>query len=78
MAAALVIGGIGGYTIKGLTEAQGRSVTGGSVSAVGKAVPASDPRFQKRLLKVELQDQQAQAGPEATVSNSHRRHVTQQ
>ena len=80
MLVALVIGGAGGYAVKGLTTsapAIPAAVT--SASSVGIASQALDPGFAKRTLRLELQDQKSQSAVVAApAAAQHRAKVTQQ
>src|ERR1700732_1683323 len=76
MLATLVVGGVGGYAVKGLTSSAALIAPAATVSTAGVAPPASDPGIAKRVLRLELQDQSAQAGvaaPAAQASHSARR-----
>jgi hypothetical protein len=76
MLATLVVGGVGGYAVKGLTSSSATIAPAAAVSTVTVASQASDPGIAKRALQLELQDQKAQAGvtaPAAQASHSARR-----
>jgi hypothetical protein len=60
MLAALVIGGAGGYAVKGLTVSTPAIPVANNASTV-IASQASDPGFAKRALRLEIQDQKSQA-----------------
>jgi hypothetical protein len=79
MFATLVLGGVGGYAVKGLTSSPALIAPAATVSTVGVASPASDPGIAKRALQLELQDQKTQAGVTApTAQASHSKRRTQQ
>jgi hypothetical protein len=61
MLAALVIGGAGGYAVKGITAVAPAIPVANNASHAAIASQASDPGFAKRALRLELQDQKGQA-----------------
>ena len=76
MLATLVVGGVSGYAVKGLTTSAALIAPAVTVSAAGLASQASDPGIAKRALQLELQDQKTQAGtivPPARASHPARR-----
>jgi hypothetical protein len=78
MLAALVIGGAGGYAVKGLTAGPAILSTGvTSVSTSGIASQASDPGSAKRALRIELQDEKSQASVAAPAAATRTRRTQQ-
>ena len=65
---ALVIGGAGGYAVKGLTAAAPAIPAATSAISAGVASQASDPGFAKRALRLELKDQKSQGSSVAAPS----------
>jgi hypothetical protein len=78
MFATLVVGGVSGYAVKGLTTSAALIAPAVRVSTVGVASPATDPGIAKRALRLEVQDQNAQAGSTAPAAASHAAKRTQQ
>lgn len=76
MFATLLVGGVSGYAVRSLTTSAPLIAPAAAVSTVGVASSNSDRAAAARALRLELQDQKAQAGsvaPAAPASHSTRR-----
>jgi hypothetical protein len=78
MVATLFVGGVSGYAVKSLTTSA-PAIAAAAVSSAGIASPNSDHAAAARALRLELQDQRAQAGSVAPATLASRpAHRTQQ
>lgn len=71
MLATLFVGGVSGYAVKSLTTSA-PAIAAATASTVGAASQASDPSIAGRALRLELQDQRAQAGSVAPAARASR------
>jgi hypothetical protein len=72
MLATLFVGGVSGYAVKSLTTTSAPAIAAAAVSSVGIASPNSDHAAAASALRLELQDQRAQAGSVAPAARASR------